>query len=56
MGIRQGECLVLTWNDVYFKSKSFNINKTLKSKGEIYTISPTKTQSSLEYCQFQNVP
>lgn len=49
MGIRQGECLALNYNDVDFKSKTFNINKTLTSKGEIYTISPTKTQSSLEY-------
>ena len=32
MGIRQVECLVLNWNDVDFKSKTLNINKTLTQK------------------------
>lgn len=55
MGLRQGECLALTWKDVDFKNNTLNINKTLTSKikGETYTISPAKTQSS---CRILPIP
>lgn len=49
MGIRQGECQALTWNDIDFENKTLNINKTLttKIKGEKYTISSPKTKNSI---------
>ncbi|MCI6350182.1 MAG: site-specific integrase [Tenericutes bacterium] len=55
MGLRQGECLALNWNDIDFKNKTLNICKTLtnKIKGEIYTISPAKTKSS---CRVLPIP
>lgn len=48
MGLRQGECMALNWNDINFENKTLSINKTLTSKikGEIYTISPPKTKNS----------
>lgn len=55
MGLRQGECLALNWNDIDFKNKTINISKTLTSKikGEVYTISPAKTKSS---CRILPIP
>ena len=48
LGLRQGECLALTWNDIDFKNNKISINKTLTSKikGENYTISTPKTKNS----------
>ncbi len=48
MGLRQGECMALNWNDIDFKNKTLSVSKTLTSKikGEIYTISPPKTKNS----------
>lgn len=48
LGLRQGEATALTWNDIDFQKKEVNINKTLttKLKGQLYTISSPKTQSS----------
>lgn len=36
LGLRQGECCALTWNDVNFTNKTVSINKTIttKIKGE----------------------
>ena len=49
MGIRQGECQALNWNDIDFKKKTLSINKTLttKIKGEKWTITSPKTKSSI---------
>ena len=49
MGLRQGECQALTWNDINFDKKILNINKTLttKIKGENWTISSPKTKNSI---------
>lgn len=49
LGLRQGECQALTWNDIDFSKKELNIKKTLTSKikGENYTISTPKTKNSI---------
>lgn len=49
LGLRQGECQALTWNDINFKNKQLSISKTLttKIKGENYTISSPKTKNSI---------
>ncbi len=49
LGLRQGECQALTWNDVDFEKNTLRINKTLttKIKGEKYTISSPKTKNSI---------
>ena len=48
LGLRQGECTALNWNDIDFKNKKVKINKTLttKIKGENWTISTPKTKNS----------
>lgn len=48
LGLRQGECTALTWNDIDFNKKEVYINKTLttKMKGELYTVSTPKTKNS----------
>ena len=48
LGLRQGECTALTWNDINFEKKEVSINKTLttKLKGQLYTISSPKTSNS----------
>lgn len=48
LGLRQGECCALTWNDIDFNKKEVSINKTLttKLKGQLYTISSPKTANS----------
>ena len=48
LGLRQGECTALTWNDINFTKKEVSINKTLttKLKGQLYTVSSTKTKNS----------
>jgi integrase len=48
LGLRQGEATALTWKDINFEKKEVSINKTLttKLKGQLYTISSTKTSNS----------
>ena len=48
LGLRQGECCALTWDDINFNKKEVSINKTLttKLKGQLYTISSPKTVNS----------
>lgn len=48
LGLRQGECCALTWNDISFTKKEVSINKTLttKLKGQLYTVSSPKTVNS----------
>jgi len=48
LGLRQGECCALTWDDIDFNKKEVSINKTLttKLKGQLYTISSPKTANS----------
>lgn len=55
MGLRQGECLALNWNDINFENKTLSISKTLTSKvkGESYTISSPKTKNS---CRLLPIP
>lgn len=57
MGLRQGECMALNWNDINFENKTLSVSKTLTSKikGESYTISSPKTKSSLEYYLFHKM-
>lgn len=49
LGIRQGECQALTWNDIDFENNKLHITKTLttKIKGEKWTISSPKTRNSI---------
>lgn len=49
LGLRQGECQALTWNDINFSENKISIGKTLttKIKGQKYTISSPKTKSSI---------
>ena len=49
VGLRCGECMALTWNDINFKKGNISINKTLttKIKGQNYTISSPKTKNSI---------
>lgn len=49
LGLRQGECIALTWKDIDFKRKTLKVNKTLttKIKGEKWHISSPKTRSSI---------
>ena len=49
LGLRQGECTALTWEDIDFDKKVVNINKTLttKIKGEKWVISSPKTKNSI---------
>lgn len=49
MGLRQGECQALTWNDIDFNKKTIRVNKTLTSKikGTKYVITSPKTQNSI---------
>ncbi len=45
VGLRVGEMLALTWNDVDFKENTIDINKTLsRTKGELFN--PPKTELS----------
>lgn len=55
MGLRQGECMALNWNDIDFEKKTLSVSKTLTSKikGESYTISSPKTKSS---CRILPIP
>lgn len=48
LGLRQGECCALTWDDIEFNKKEVSINKTLttKLKGQLYTLSSPKTANS----------
>ena len=49
LGLRQGECQALTWNDINFEKEEVHIRKTLttKIKGDKYTISSPKTKASI---------
>lgn len=49
MGLRQGECQALTWNDIDFNKKTISISKTLTSKvkGIGYLITSPKTKNSI---------
>ena len=57
LGLRQGECCALTWNDIDFKNNTLNINKTLttKIKGEKWTISVPKTKNSIRVLPITNL-
>lgn len=57
MGLRQGECQALNWNDIDFKNKKLNISKTLTSKikGENWSISSPKTKNSIRILPLPNV-
>lgn len=57
LGLRQGECCALTWNDIDFKNNTLSINKTLttKIKGENWTISVPKTKNSIRVLPITNL-
>lgn len=57
MGLRQGECQALNWNDIDFKNKKISINKTLTSKikGEEWSISSPKTKNSIRVLPLPNI-
>lgn len=45
-GMRIGETLALTWEDIDFKNKTININKTVNYVNSRFLIGPPKTQNS----------
>lgn len=49
IGLRQGECQALTWEDISFAKEELNITKTLstKIKGQEWIISTPKTKNSI---------
>ncbi len=49
LGLRQGECTALNWNDIDFNKKTISITKTLttKIKDKNWLISSPKTKSSI---------
>ncbi len=48
MGLRKGECMALTWNDVDLENNTISINKNIvcKLKGHKWVISTPKTKNS----------
>lgn len=56
MGLRQGECQALTWQDINFEKKMISITKTLTSKikGVNWTISAPKTKNSTRILPMPN--
>lgn len=56
LGLRQGECQSLTWNDINMVDNTVSITKTLttKIKGEKYTISNPKTKNSIRTLPIPN--
>lgn len=46
MGLRIGEALALTWNDIDFNTKELNINKSYSKVGTKFEIGDTKTPNS----------
>ena len=48
-GMRSGEALALTWNDINFEKGTISISKTVntKLKGKGFTVLPPKTKSSI---------
>ena len=49
MGLRQGECQALTWNDIDLENCTLKVTKTLttKIKGQKWLISSPKTKTSI---------
>lgn len=45
-GLRRGEILALTWNDIDFKKESLDVNKTISYFGKEAKVSNTKTKKS----------
>jgi len=54
MGVRIGECLALTWNDINFSSKTMDISKTANRMKNEYVSSP-KTKNSYRKITMPNV-
>lgn len=46
LGLRRGECLALTWDDIDFEKGTVSINKTLEYVKGVYYINPPKTKKS----------
>jgi integrase len=45
-GLRIGEALVLSWEDINFEDKTVDINKNLSQTKDSFVVSTTKTRSS----------
>lgn len=48
-GLRKGEALALTWNDIDFAKRTLRVNKTITYRvdDELYKITPPKTKNSI---------
>lgn len=53
-GMRIGETLALTWDDIDFKNKEININKTINFVGKDPIIGPPKTNNSYRILGMSN--
>lgn len=55
-GLRKGESLALTWNDIDFNNQIINIDKSLtrKVEGQAFTITTPKNASSVRKIKFSN--
>lgn len=53
-GMRIGETLALTWNDIDFKNKTINVNKTVTYINKEYKIGPPKTENSYRQLGMNN--
>lgn len=48
MGLRRGELLALTWQDIDFQGSQLTVNETMTTgHGYKYIIQPAKTKSSI---------
>ena len=53
-GMRKGEILALTWDDIDFDEKIINVNKTLYKAGERITVNEPKTPFSVRRIYFDS--
>lgn len=53
-GMRKGEILALTWNDIDFDNRVININKTLYKLSERYSVDTPKSASAIREIYFDD--
>lgn len=53
-GMRIGETLALTWNDIDFENKTINVNKTVSYINKEFKVGPPKTENSYRQLSMNN--